>query len=160
VIRVIDAQSLKENEVELRTAIVTEARSWLGTNYHDHAKVKGLNGGVDCAQLIACVFASAGVIKPLEIPYYSPQQFLHSDAEDYMRTVESFARQIDETAARPGDVVLYKLGRAFGHGAIIIDPGWPNIIHAWAPARMVVRGHGLEENLGTRWRERRFFTVF
>ena len=144
----------------MRIAIVLEAREWIGTPYHDHASVKGLNGGVDCAQLIACVFANVGLIEPLAIPYYSPQQFLHSDAEDYMRTVESFARQIDETEAEPGDVVLYRLGRAFGHGAIIIDPGWPNIIHAWAPARMVVRGHGLEENLGTQWRERRFFSVF
>jgi cell wall-associated NlpC family hydrolase len=147
-------------EAVRRHQIVQEARAWLGTPYHEAARVKGINGGVDCAQFIACVFAAVGEIAPLSIPYYSPQQFLHSDAEDYMATVESFARRINEADARAGDVVLYKLGRAFGHGAIIIDPGWPNIIHAWAPARMVVRGHGLEENLGNQWRERRFFTVF
>ena len=146
--------------VDSREQVEREALEWLGTPYHDLAKVKGLRGGVDCAQFIAGVFANAGLIAPLTIPYYSPQQFLHCDAEDYLRVVEGFAHEIDEAAALPGDVVLYKLGRAFGHGAIIISPGWPNIIHAWAPARMVVRGHGLEENLGNRWRERRFFTVF
>lgn len=143
-----------------RLDVVREAREWLGTPYHDHASVKGRQGGVDCAQLIREVFVRAGVITDFKIPYYSPQQFLHSDAEDYKRTVETFAREINEASALPGDVVLYKLGKAFGHGAIIIDPGWPNIIHASQPARMVVRGHGLEENLGARWRERRFFTAF
>lgn len=144
----------------MRAEIVREAREWIGTPYHDHASVKGRQGGVDCAQLIRQVFVNAGAIADFKIPYYSPQQFLHCDAEDYVRTVEGFAHEIAEAAALPGDVVLYKLGRSFGHGAIIIPPGWPNIIHAWAPARMVVRGHGLEENLGCRWRERRFFSAF
>lgn len=147
-------------EAEARAAIVREALEWRGTPYHDSGRVKGPNGGTDCAQLIALVFSRVGVIEDFPIPHYSPQQFLHSDAEDYMRTVKTFAREIPESEAKPGDVVLYKLGRAFGHGAIIIDPGWPHIIHAWAPARMVVRGDGLQEMLGARWRERRFFSAF
>lgn len=147
-------------EAEARGAIVAEALSWRGTPYRDHARVKGPDGGTDCAQLIALVFARAGVIADFPIPHYSPQQYLHSDAEDYMATVRTFAKEIPGTEAKPGDVVLYKLGRSFGHGAIIIDPGWPHIIHAWAPARMVVRGDGLQEGLGVRWRERRFFSAF
>lgn len=138
--------------------VVRVARSWLKTPYHDNARVKG--AGADCAQLMAAVFLEVGLAPDLEVPHYSPQQFLHSDAEDYMATVKTFAREIPEAEAKPGDVVLYKLGRAFGHGAIIIDPGWPHIIHAWAPARMVVRGDGLQEMLGARWRERRFFSAF
>jgi cell wall-associated NlpC family hydrolase len=144
----------------LRNRIIEEARSWISTPYHDHASVKGRNGGVDCAQLIRCVFVNAGVVPDFTIPYYSPQQFLHTDREDYMRTVLTFAREIPEREALPGDVVLYKLGKAFGHGAIIILPGWPAIIHASAPARMVLEGDGLQENLGVPWRERRFFTAF
>jgi len=143
-----------------RSILVCEALEWIGTPYHDHASIKGRSGGVDCAQLIRQVFVNAGVVGDFPIPYYSPQQFLHSDAEDYLRTVRSFAREIVEGEARPGDVVLYKLGRSYGHGAIIVDPGWPAIVHAWSPARMVCRGDGLQETLGVRWRERRFFTAF
>lgn len=144
------------NQTDGRAAIIREARTWIGTRYHDHARVKG--AGVDCAQLIAAVYHASGLIEDLHIPYYSPQQFLHSDAEDYLRTVQGFAREIPEAEARPGDVVLYKLGRAFGHGAIIMPPGWPAIIHAHAASRMVVEGHGLDTMLGVKWRERRFFS--
>jgi len=143
-----------------RDDIVREAREWIGTPYHDHGTVKGRKGGVDCAQLIRLVFRNAGVIEDIHIPYYSPQHFLHSREERYLRTVQSFAREIDEAEALPGDVVLYKLGLAFGHGAIIIDPGWPTIIHAWSQAGCVCRGDGLQEMLGARWRERKFFSAF
>lgn len=148
------------NEKTKRADIVREAHDWIGTPYRDHASVKGRDGGVDCAQLIRCVFANAGVIDDFVIPHYSPQQFLHSDAETYMATVRTFAREVAEAEALPGDVVLYKLGKAFGHGAIIVDPGWSNIVHAWAAAGLVCRGLGLEEMLGAQWRERRFFTAF
>lgn len=140
-----------------RADVVREASEWIGTPYHDHGEVKGPRGGTDCAKLIKCVFRNVGLVDDFPIPYYSPQQFLHSDAETYLAVIGSFAVEIDEAAALPGDVVMYKLGRAFGHGAIIIDPGWPNIIHAWAPARLVCRGLGLEEMLGAQWRERKFF---
>ena len=133
----------------LRAEIVREAREWIGTPYHDHAEVKGRDGGVDCAQLIRRVFINVGLVSDFTVPYYSPQQFLHSDAEDYLRTVMTFSREIAEADARPGDVVLYKMGRAYGHGAIIIDPGWPSIIHAWSLARMVCRGDGLQEIIFT-----------
>lgn len=146
------------NEAEGRAAIVAEARSWIATKYHDHGEIKGPNGGTDCAKLIACVYTNVGLIADLHIPYYSPQHFLHSDREWYIEVILTFAREIAEAEAKPGDVVTYKMGKCHGHGAIIIDPGFPHIVHAWAPARMVVRGDGLQEGLGDRWRERRFFS--
>jgi cell wall-associated NlpC family hydrolase len=146
------------NEIEGRAAIVREAMAWISTPYADHAEVKGRNGGTDCAKLIKCCFIRAGIIEDFVIPYYSPQHFLHSDREWYIEVILTFAREITEADARPGDVVTYKMGKCHGHGAIIVDPGWPAIVHAWAPARMVVRGDGLQEGLGDRWRERRFFS--
>ncbi len=147
-------------EAEARAAIVTEALSWIGTLYRDHGTVKGPNGGVDCAQFIAQVYQRAGVIDRIDVPHYSPQHFLHSSREWYVEVILTFAREIAQEQALPGDVVTFKLGRSHGHGAILITPGWPRLVHAWAPAGVVVRGDGTQENLGTPWRERRFFTAF
>ena len=61
---------------------------------------------------------------------------------------------------KPGDVVLYKIGRCFAHGALIVEPGWPEIIHAHFAARRVRRANGLNPQLRTRVLERRFFSLF
>lgn len=143
-----------------RAEIVREAKEWLGTRYHDHGTVKGRNGGTDCAQLIKLVMRNAGIVSDFHIPYYSPQHFLHSDEERYLAIVQTFATEIAKERALPGDIVLYRIGRVYAHGAIIVDPGWPNIIHAWSAATMVVRGLGDQETLGALWRKPRFFTAF
>lgn len=145
-------------EAKARAAIVAEALSWRGTKYHDHASIKG--HGTDCAQLIRCVFVNANIVADFQIAYYSPQHFLHSDEERYLAIVETFATEIAKERALPGDIVLYRIGRVYAHGAIIIDPGWPNIIHAWSASTMVVRGLGDQETLGAHWRKPRFFTAF
>lgn len=146
------------SEADARAALVAEALSWRRTPYHDHGAVKGCDGGVDCAQLIAQVYQRAGVVERIDVPHYSPQHFLHSAREWYVEVILTFAREITQAEALPGDVVTFKLGRSHGHGAILITPGWPHLVHAWGPARMVVRGSGEQENLPGR--ERRFFSVF
>lgn len=148
------------SEADARAAIVAEALSWRGTRYENHGAVKGCDGGVDCAQLVAQVYMRAGVIEKITVPHYSPQHFLHSDREWYVEVILGFAREITEAESRPGDVVTFKMGRSHGHGAILIPPGWPHLVHAWGPARMVVRGDGTQENLSARRRERRFFSAF
>lgn len=144
-------------EEEGRAAIIAAAMTWRSTPYHDHAQLKGV--GVDCCQLIAAVFCEVGLIPKIEIPYYSPQHFLHSEEERYMATVLTFAREISREESKPGDVVLYKLGKAYGHGAIIMPPGFPAILHAKAAAGHVVEGDSDRDSLtGPARREPRFFT--
>lgn len=144
-------------EEEGRAAIVEEALSWRGTKYHDHGKLKG--AGVDCCQLIAAVYETIGLIPKLDIPYYSPQHFLHSEEERYMATVLTFAREIAREETKPGDVVLYKLGKSYGHGAIIMPPGFPAILHATGTAGYVVEGNSdWDSVLSAPRRAPRFFT--
>jgi cell wall-associated NlpC family hydrolase len=135
---------------EQRAAVVAEARSWIGTAYHHMGTIKATwadgkiidKGGVDCATLLAEVYARAGVIPPVEVPFYPRDWHMHRSAERYLSTVLQHAHEIDEAQALPGDVVLYKFGRAFSHGAIIVDPSWPRIIHAkW-------RSNVVHEDLG------------
>jgi NlpC/P60 family putative phage cell wall peptidase len=109
-----------------RAAVVAEAESWIGTPYHHAARVKG--AGCDCLTLLAEVFERAGVIAPIEVPFYPPDWHLHRSAELYMNGVVAHAREI-EHSPRTGDIALFRFGRCFAHGAIVTQ--WPRLIHAW-----------------------------
>ena len=113
-------------EAEERAAVVAEALTWLRTPYHPGARLKGV--GVDCAQLVIGVFAGAGVIEAFEPEAYPHDWHIHRDAERYMTGVLKFGAEIEAHAVRPGDLALYKFGRVFSHGAIVVD--WPVVIHA------------------------------
>ena len=78
--------------------------------------------------------------------------------EDYrnhrLRALLAYAREIPVPPA-PGDIALFKFGRVFSHGAIVIE--WPRLIHAyWAIG--VVWGDATLHPL--KGREVRFFTPF
>ncbi len=152
---------------QARARVVQEARSWIGTAYHHMGTIKATRdvdgsildkGGVDCATLLACVYANAGVIPPVTVEYYPRDWHMHRSAERYLELVLGYATEIDEAATGAGDVVLYRFGRAFSHGAIILDPGWPLIVHAKWRSDLVHADHG---DVGE-WadRPRRFFTLW
>jgi len=123
-------------EAKEREAVVAEAESWIGTPFHDGARVKG--GGVDCAQLLVGVFSAPGValIPALDVPPYRPDWHLHQTDERYLRQILAHAREVPAPTG-PGDVALWRFGRCFSHGAIVA--GWPRIIHAVRP-RCVMAG--------------------
>lgn len=151
---------MDEAERDARSAVVAAARSWLSTPYHHLACVKG--HGVDCAYLVKATFEEARVVAPFRLEAYSAQWYLHHADELYLNHVMDVAREIPEAEALPGDIVLYQFGRCFSHGAIIIDPGFPKIVHAFLQARAVVIGEGDQGDLGFvrdgKQRPRRFFT--
>ena len=139
-----------------RAAVIAEARSWLRTPYHHMGRVKG--AGVDCATLLAEVYARAGVIAPVVIPFYPPDWHLHRDAERYLGFVLEHARELrfashdgsrleDSALAGaplPADLALWRFGRCFSHGAIVVE--WPLVIHAYAG-----KGCVLEDVERARW---------
>ena len=242
-----------------RAAVVACARQWLRTPYHHRGRVKG--AGVDCAMLLAEVYAEAGLVAPLAIPHYPPDWHLHRDAERYLgvlldhaveyvpvdaipqgeairagalrrphpepRTspLRRFAPQAEvreskdaprddgesvalhpppipsasrgacayQASARtlgpnmpggmfggatgggelltrailPGDIALWRFGRCFSHGAIVVD--WPVVIHAYLgrpcvledAAKAVWLSHvGESGEAGNRPRPRRFFSYW
>ena len=113
------------SHTEERGAVVAEAMTWLRTPYHHHARVKGV--GVDCAQLPIAVYSAVGIIEPIA-PDYSEQWMLHRAEEQYLGWVRKFAREIPREVAGPGDFAVWRFGRTYSHGAIIVDA--PMIIHA------------------------------
>jgi NlpC/P60 family putative phage cell wall peptidase len=131
------AQDCRQVTVDPRRgAVVAEAESWLRTPYHHMARVKG--AGADCLTLFAEVYEKAGVIPHVEVPFYPPDWNLHRDAERYLEGIMRYAREIPycpDISPAPGDVAIFKFGRCFAHGAIVVS--WPRLIHAWHSAGVV-----------------------
>jgi cell wall-associated NlpC family hydrolase len=149
---------LKSDLIDSRARVDAIARTWLGTPFHDHARVKG--AGCDCATFLLSVFEEAGLIPHTDVGHYSPQFFLHSAEERYLGWVRKFGREIAIEAAQPGDIALYKIGLCFAHGALVALPGWPTIIHAHAASRRVVRGNGNSPHLGSPILDVKFFSLW
>ena len=78
----------------LRAAVVTEAKTWIGTPFHHAARVR--SAGVDCLMLLAEVYERAGVVAGrINPPFYVPDWHLHRDAERYMEGLLRYARPVD-----------------------------------------------------------------
>jgi len=115
-----------------RQRVVAEAETWLRTPYHHMGRIK--DGGTDCLMLLVEVYEATGVIGHVKVPFYPPDWNLHRDAERYLRGLMRYAREIDGPPQR-GDVAVFRFGRCFAHGAIVI--AWPLLIHAWCDAGVV-----------------------
>jgi cell wall-associated NlpC family hydrolase len=118
---------------EQRAAVVAEAMTWLGTPWRHRGRVKG--AGVDCAQFVIKAYAGAGLIDDFDTGEYPRDWHIHKDEERFLTFVPSFAREIAESEVGPGDLVLFRIGRVYSHGAIVI--AWPQGIHAWIKADSV-----------------------
>lgn len=118
-----------------RETVVREALTWIGTPYHHCADVKG--HGVDCAMILARVYANAGLIPFIDPRPYPPDWHLHRGEERYLEAIVPYAVEIREEP-QPGDFLLFRYGRTLSHSAIVID--YPRVIHAHAKERFVVWG--------------------
>lgn len=123
-----------------RAAVVAEARSWRMTPYHHMARLKGPAGGVDCAMLLAEVYQRAGLIGRVEVPYYPPDWHLHRHDDRFIAAI--LARAVETASPRPGDVATWRIGHGFAHAAIVVDPGWPSVVHADMTAGCVTQADG------------------
>lgn len=122
------------DEAEERARVIAEAKTWLGTPFRHQQDKKG--AGVDCAMLLVRVYAHVGVIpKDFDPRPYSEQWFLHRDEERFLGFVRQLGAEV-ERPPLPGDVLVYRFGRCFAHGAIVIDEG--HVLHAWKMLGKVV----------------------
>lgn len=158
----------RNNELLQRCAVVAMAKTWLGTPYRSGGAVRGANGGVDCAMLPARVYEEAGVLPRMKVDFYPQDWHLHRSTERYLDQVMKFAHELPPGEdPKPGDFVLWKFGRCFSHGAIVVL--WPRIIHAFigGPCRFAnaEQEHKLQyvgepgPTYG-KLRERKFFTLW
>lgn len=144
-------------EDEQRSIVVAEAKTWLGTPYVSNGDVKG--AGVDCGMLLVRVFCDLKLIEPFDPRPYPAQWAMHQTEEIFLNLILKFSREISGPPL-PGDVALFKFGRCWAHGSIVVD--WPVIIHATPTInnKAVCRLDVYERNSSLRWRPVRFFSYW
>lgn len=142
-------------EREQRAAVVAEAKEWLGTKYHHNASLKGV--GTDCAGLPFQVYRAAGLLPAdMVLPAYSPQWHLHRSEEQYADRVLEYAREIEQVDLGDGDLILWKWGRTFSHGGIVVGPDL--VIHAYIDTGVQLDNIKIHPELS--WRPMRFFSLW
>ncbi len=128
---------MTDQEQRERQAVIAEARTWLKTPYHHGARVKG--AGVDCALLLAEVYAAAGLIPQIDPGYYSPDWHLHQEEERYLAWIQKYAYQVESPLLADVAMCQGLKSRTYNHSAIVI--AWPHqVIHALIRERGVVLG--------------------
>ncbi|MDZ4759645.1 MAG: NlpC/P60 family protein [Alphaproteobacteria bacterium] len=134
-----------------RTAIVAEARRWIGTPYAHQASVRGV--GTDCLGLVRGVWRAVVGEEPEVPPPYTPDWAEALGEETLLGAARRHLTEIPAGEAHEGDVVLFRmaLGAPAKHAGIVSAPG--RIIHAYW-------GRAVCETRMVPWWERRVAAVF
>lgn len=121
-------------EAEQRAAVLTEARKWIRTPYHNCADIKGV--GVDCGMLLVRVFVDTKMVPFFDPRPYPPDWHLHRGEEKYLGFVFDRAHAVESPQA--GDVAVFRFGRCYSHGGIVTRSDPLTIVHAYFQARCVI----------------------
>jgi len=112
-------------ELEQRAAVIAEAKAWIGTPFAQNAALKGI--GVDCGRFLSEVYGACGFPVPQDIAHWPKDWMMHVSDERYLSIIEQFATRVE--SPQTGDAVIFRMGRVFSHGGIIVS--WPSeMIHA------------------------------
>lgn len=143
-------------EDEFRSAIATEARTWIGTPYHPNGNLKG--AGVNCAQFLYGAAKNAGVL-PEDAPdprKFTAQLAAKTKEERLVAYIAAYGgAEIPEGEVKTGDIVFYRVAGEHGHTAIVLD--WPNVVHSM-PLNGCQMGIVNEGSMGAK--TRRYFTLW
>ena len=127
-------------------AVLAAARGWLGTPYRHQASCRGV--GADCLGLVRGVWREVLGAEPESPPAYTPDW---SEATGEERLLAAARRNMDEIplgAARPGDVLIFRMMGAGPAKHVAIQSAPDRILHAYS-------GHAVCETALTRaWRRR------
>jgi NlpC/P60 family putative phage cell wall peptidase len=123
--------------------IAQEALTWVGTPYHNQARIKGV--GVDCANLIAGIAENCGY-KEVKLEPYSNQWHLHNSEEKMLNILTSYG--CTETRdLLPGTLITFQFGQVSGHIGIMVSE--TTFVHADYRVGKVT-----EVTLGGAWKQR------
>jgi len=122
-----------EQEAVQREAVVAAALRFVRTPYRQLGDRVGV--GVDCAMLLVRAWVDGGVFEPFDPRPYPPEWHLHKSEERYLGWLQTLA--IEVQVPQRGDIAVYRFGRCFSHGAIVLGDGY--LVHAFAPSRVCRR---------------------
>jgi cell wall-associated NlpC family hydrolase len=133
------------------SAIITEARSWIGTRFVHQGRVKKSvesQGGCDCIGLIigvatACNIKCKGIaLSGIDNKNYSR----NPDGINLRKSLDEYLIQVAIEYIHPGDVLLMRINKHPQHVAFVGDyaNGGLSLIHCHTQARGVVE-HVLDD---------------
>lgn len=73
------------------------------------------------------VYFRAGLLPFIDARPYPADWHFHQDGERFLEWLGRYASEVD--SPEPGDVAVFRFGRCFSHGSIVLD--WPMVIHAY-----------------------------
>ncbi|WP_413219085.1 NlpC/P60 family protein [Tritonibacter mobilis] len=126
--------------------VVTAARGWLGTPYHDQASLKGV--GCDCLGLARGVWRDVVGPEPTTVPPYTRDWGEVSDREVLADNALRWMTPVSHDEATTGDLVLFRMriGAIAKHCGILTSP--ETFIHSYDRLGVI------EEHLTDPWRRR------
>lgn len=86
--------------------------------------------------LLVRVFVDAGLVPTFDPRPYPQDWHLHRDDERYLGFV--FERATEVEHPQPGDVVVFRYGRAYAHRGIVTATEPLTLVHAFSPAQAVI----------------------
>jgi NlpC/P60 family putative phage cell wall peptidase len=101
-----------------RSAIVAEARAWIGTPYRHQASLKGV--GCDCLSLVRGVWRAVCGAEPEQAPPYAPDWAEATGQEALAKAAGRHLVELEVSQFQSGDVLLFRWrdGFAAKHAAI------------------------------------------
>lgn len=132
-----------------RTAIVAEARQWIGTRYVHQASLKGV--GCDCLGLVRGVWRGCVGEEPEPPPAYAPDWAEASGEEALAQAALRHLISIRTDEFGAGDILLFRWRDGFVAKHAAIASGESTMIHAHEGARVC------EVALAPWWRRRLAF---
>lgn len=126
--------------------VITTARSWLGTPYHDQASLRGV--GCDCLGLARGVWREVVGPEPFPIPPYSRDWGETGPREVLAEGARKMMIEVPTAYAPPGALILFRMtSRAIAkHVGILTTP--ERFIHAYERLGVI------EQPLTQAWRRR------
>ncbi|RDW14243.1 NlpC/P60 family protein [Paracoccus thiocyanatus] len=126
--------------------VITIARAWLGTPYHDQASLRGV--GCDCLGLARGVWREVVGPEPFPIPPYSRDWGETGPREVLAEGARRMMIEVSPAKAVPGALVLFRMKpRAIAkHVGILTTPD--SFLHAYERLGVI------EERLTQPWRRR------
>lgn len=121
-----------------RLQIIQSARSWMGTPYRHQASRKG--AGCDCLGLVRGVWREVYGEEPMPVPPYTPNWAEETGEETLLNAAQACLSPIDNNAARPGDVMLFRMSPKAPCKHVAILSGPTTMIHAYW-GRSVIESH-------------------
>ena len=127
-----------------RIQIVNLARGWLGTPYHHRASVR--QAGCDCIGLVRGLWRELYGNEPPDIGPYTGEWAEATGNEALLLAARRHLTEVPATAARPGDVLIFRLRQnvVAKHAGLLVSEG--RMIHAQEGVPVS------EVHLGSWWR--------